>query len=290
MCPDVSPPTVNVPAPTPYIHPRPPLRRCLVFFFNDTAPTEIYTLSLHDALPIYQQPAVTRTGFPHGGDADGRLVGHGTFVLANPAADAQRRVHVRPAQRDGIAVALGDGDFARVNRLGRHGTNFLADDAWRFHRPRQAAALIKKRGAQLDRAFLVKRTGAGFFLDGNPLDRAGGTHLATERAVHLAEADLHVENRRPDAFDAGFHQRRLQHVRRAGADALVAFDAAVQKIFFLHGAGRADDFFVVVAVARAGRAAKRVKAQANQRAEKRASSGHNGRGDFALERRQKLEG
>src|SRR5256885_8402911 len=26
------------------------------FFFNDTATTEIYTLSLHDALPIYQQP------------------------------------------------------------------------------------------------------------------------------------------------------------------------------------------------------------------------------------------
>src|SRR6266699_5951886 len=24
------------------------------FFFNDTAPTEIYTLSLHDALPIFQ--------------------------------------------------------------------------------------------------------------------------------------------------------------------------------------------------------------------------------------------
>src|SRR2546428_11419644 len=26
----------------------------LVFFFNDTATTEIYTLSLHDALPIYR--------------------------------------------------------------------------------------------------------------------------------------------------------------------------------------------------------------------------------------------
>src|SRR3712207_7036673 len=26
---------------------------CIVFFFNDTATTEIYTLSLHDALPIY---------------------------------------------------------------------------------------------------------------------------------------------------------------------------------------------------------------------------------------------
>src|SRR2546426_9929677 len=29
-----------------------------VFFFNDTATTEIYTLSLHDALPIYIAVAV----------------------------------------------------------------------------------------------------------------------------------------------------------------------------------------------------------------------------------------
>src|SRR5256886_15738217 len=28
----------------------------LFFFFNDTATTEIYTLSLHDALPIYTWP------------------------------------------------------------------------------------------------------------------------------------------------------------------------------------------------------------------------------------------
>src|SRR5256885_4152923 len=29
----------------------------VIFFFNDTATTEIYTLSLHDALPIYPQSA-----------------------------------------------------------------------------------------------------------------------------------------------------------------------------------------------------------------------------------------
>src|SRR5260370_7777150 len=40
------------------------LRFCTSFFFNDTATTEIYTLSLHDALPIFaaarqdRQPAV----------------------------------------------------------------------------------------------------------------------------------------------------------------------------------------------------------------------------------------
>src|SRR5439155_26585956 len=30
----------------------------LVFFFNATATTDIYTLSLHDALPIYREPAL----------------------------------------------------------------------------------------------------------------------------------------------------------------------------------------------------------------------------------------
>ena len=32
------------------------------FFFNDTATTEIYTLSLHDALPIYNFEAMERCG------------------------------------------------------------------------------------------------------------------------------------------------------------------------------------------------------------------------------------
>src|SRR3712207_7351289 len=33
---------------------------CFFFFFNDTATTEIYTLSLHDALPIWAGRAVGR--------------------------------------------------------------------------------------------------------------------------------------------------------------------------------------------------------------------------------------
>src|SRR5688500_20153436 len=34
-----------------------PSRLLLLFFFNDPAPTDIYTLSLHDALPISRCPA-----------------------------------------------------------------------------------------------------------------------------------------------------------------------------------------------------------------------------------------
>src|SRR2546429_6022150 len=36
-----------------YCHRQKPLPSCCFFFFNDTATTEIYTLSLHDALPIF---------------------------------------------------------------------------------------------------------------------------------------------------------------------------------------------------------------------------------------------
>src|SRR2546426_11278419 len=46
---------------------------CYFFFFNDTATTEIYTLSLHDALPI--SPWSSRTGprgpRPPGAPSDG---------------------------------------------------------------------------------------------------------------------------------------------------------------------------------------------------------------------------
>src|SRR5437870_12814912 len=38
---------------TEYARPLPPVQLLSFFFFNDTATTEIYTLSLHDALPIY---------------------------------------------------------------------------------------------------------------------------------------------------------------------------------------------------------------------------------------------
>src|SRR3989442_11494132 len=56
------------------------------FFFNDTATTEIYTLSLHDALPICGPGAVQRTPPgalrlhdlpPGGGQRDRRLRGRG---------------------------------------------------------------------------------------------------------------------------------------------------------------------------------------------------------------------
>src|ERR1022692_5032704 len=41
--------------------------RVLSFFFNDTATTEIYTLSLHDALPIWFRTQHNQLGITHPG-------------------------------------------------------------------------------------------------------------------------------------------------------------------------------------------------------------------------------
>src|SRR3712207_8873155 len=50
----------------------------IFFFFNDTATTEIYTLSLHDALPIYDRRHPHRAGGArHARDAARRAVRRG---------------------------------------------------------------------------------------------------------------------------------------------------------------------------------------------------------------------
>src|SRR3712207_7042772 len=46
----------------------------LFFFFNDTATTEIYTLSLHDALPIYLPVVLVDVHLPRQGGLQG--LGH----------------------------------------------------------------------------------------------------------------------------------------------------------------------------------------------------------------------
>src|SRR3989442_7786810 len=54
-----------------------------LFFFNDTATTEIYTLSLHDALPIFRESAGagfsgSRTGADRAGPLNRRARGFGS--------------------------------------------------------------------------------------------------------------------------------------------------------------------------------------------------------------------
>src|SRR5260221_693093 len=82
-----------------------PGRMTVIFFFNDTAPTEIYPLSLHEALPIY---TFTASDFGFSDPADvpansflaveitslpgaGTLTDNGVAVTAGQIGRASRR-------------------------------------------------------------------------------------------------------------------------------------------------------------------------------------------------------
>src|SRR3712207_7627390 len=65
------------------------------FFFNDTATTEIYTLSLHDALPIYSEvdARLDKIG------TEAALALRGTAAIANARLAYQRFEQVFGSQR-----------------------------------------------------------------------------------------------------------------------------------------------------------------------------------------------
>src|SRR3712207_7123178 len=73
-------------------------------FFNDTATTEIYTLSLHDALPICQ---------PH--DADGPAGAEVVGAAARRAARARADAAGDPVERRGVRHVHGDRKCTRLN-------------------------------------------------------------------------------------------------------------------------------------------------------------------------------
>src|SRR5258707_5309450 len=71
------------------------------FFFNDTATTEIYTLSLHDALPILVYPVTAPTKIVRGESIDDALMVSG---------DGEGLVDVA-----GVGLLSGDRKSTRLN-------------------------------------------------------------------------------------------------------------------------------------------------------------------------------
>src|SRR3989442_3539693 len=90
-----------------------------VFFFNDTATTEIYTLSLHDALPIYHQrhAVVSLPGPPAAAQDEIGATSEGT--LWRTVRGRIRRLALRPDEQ----------------LCGRPGREESADAVWLLARP-----------------------------------------------------------------------------------------------------------------------------------------------------------
>src|SRR2546430_5784398 len=86
---------------------RSPTRR--FFFFNDPAPTEIYTLSLHDALPIYAHELQVREQ-----RADVPRLEERQERVPPPAFVPERFAH-QPRRRSGTKAGGGDRKSTRLN-------------------------------------------------------------------------------------------------------------------------------------------------------------------------------
>src|SRR3712207_9197331 len=92
----------------------------MFFFFNDTATTEIYTLSLHDALPIYCQRMINqdRNHFAASmvalGDADAMVTG-ATRNYSTALEDVRHVIDAKPGHRViGVSLCLARGRTVMV--------------------------------------------------------------------------------------------------------------------------------------------------------------------------------
>src|SRR2546429_7194685 len=84
----------------------------MYFLFNDTATTEIYSLSLHDALPIWLFFLGARQG--------GSAVGVDDVELPPRSQDADDRRHDRKKNHDSDNVVDAPGDLGHEMRSEEH--------------------------------------------------------------------------------------------------------------------------------------------------------------------------
>src|SRR5687768_3101752 len=132
----------------------------LFFFFNDTATTEIYTLSLHDALPIFAPPA-----YP---DVADLVAARGIDQLRNHVVH-RLRLDLVEAYRGEVGLLAG---FDR------------ADAVVPAHRLRAAERRGVQGGGGVERARVVRDRLA---------QQGGGAHLAEHVEVIVAGAAVGAE-------------------------------------------------------------------------------------------------
>src|SRR5947199_8289526 len=95
----------------------------LIFCFNDTSPTEIYTLSLHDALPILpSSPFAAGMGLSHLALIGSTTVGNTTFLYAANAGDPNGSISAFNVTPSGGLVPVPGSPFPTLSGAGPEGS------------------------------------------------------------------------------------------------------------------------------------------------------------------------
>src|SRR2546425_4871401 len=205
------------------------------FFFNDTATTEIYTLSLHDALPIYLAHALARVD-EVGHAQPGAHVAHGGRVLHQP------RIGRHPCDSDELGAGMAReathalGIHAPLGEIvGAHGLDSRAARQRQVHE--LVRGIIRTRGddavarVEIERRERLRERDRGVLHDRDVAGR-GADHLC-DPSITLPHARVGFI-RRLVAADQRFPfqvagerlQHRPRHERRAGVVEMDALPAA----------------------------------------------------------------
>ena len=243
------------------------------------------------------QQQLTHAGaaFAHSGYVDCGLVLHRAFCFADAAADAEVGDDEGFVEHYHLAENVLGLFVVGLNRFGRHRADLFADHAGDLVGPGEAAAGVDEGGAQAHRPLFTVAPLPQLLGDADTADGAGGADFGAEVALELAVGDAEIHHRRPQRFYPTLPQHgRLQHVGGADVDALIALDAALEKLVLLYRAWRPDhaggEVFVVdqpvVAQRRSGD-------QAERAAEDQLAPGHIRKGNhlfFVLAQHCELEG
>src|SRR6266851_1947373 len=164
----------------------------LLFFFNDTATTEIYTLSLHDALPIAASISPARA----------QQFGAESFTLANGLQVVVLPNHRAPAITQMVWYKTGGADDPRGKSGIAHFLEHLMFKGTAAHPPGEFSALISQSGVR-NNAFTTEdytvfhETVAKDHLDlVMQLEADRMTGLVLDDSVVLPERDVILEERR----------------------------------------------------------------------------------------------
>src|SRR2546430_17643726 len=114
----------------------------LFFFFNDTATTEIYTLSLHDALPISYGERPGARWLARALDLGGHEIWHDTVALAGTQELSSGVAQLAPGV---LPVGAGRFEIGRVGSAATHTAPFLVSfsDQWAITNYDQMISLLR---------------------------------------------------------------------------------------------------------------------------------------------------
>src|SRR5258708_3418655 len=196
----------------------------LFFFFNDTATTEIYTLSLHDALPISARPSGARIPRAEGPRRAATPRGYCRRPAAEGAARRRRGRYGKAPRRAARSSFLPQACTQLHHSIAQAALRGLAADAGRHgdFLDRQFAFLLQEKGfalrigkrgergeQALHRALAVEQQVGGDFPVGKVLEEGLAFLVTQERRTAFRAVEIHqaVVGDRVDPgseFRAGF--------------------------------------------------------------------------------------